>query len=357
MTDVAALLQPDRGQPATALHLVDKKGFEAWLKASRSGCGRRQAQGFKGEGLPARHPARRAATNGRPCSASPMSTSSAPGASPRRPRACPKASIGSPGGTRAGGAGLAARPVSLRPLQEGAEAEGSARAADRRAGADRGGGADRRGDLPGPRPGQHPGRRPRPGRTAGGGGAVAEGGGVKLKVTSGAKLAERLSDGPRGRRGRDRGAGAAADRARMGRPAPSRASPSSARASASISGGLDIKPSAGMRLMKKDMGGAAHALALAQLVMKRTLPVRLHLLVPAVENAVSAAAARPGDVLRSRKGLTVEIGNTDAEGPADPRRRADPRGRARARADPRLRHPDRRGAGRAGAGPARSVRQ
>lgn len=80
------------------------------------------------------------------------------------------------------------------------------------------------------------------------------------------------------------------------------------------SGGLDIKSASGMRLMKKDMGGAAHALALARLVMKTRLPVRLHLLIPAVENAVSGAAFRPGDVLRSRKGLTVEIGNTDAEG-------------------------------------------
>jgi leucyl aminopeptidase len=80
------------------------------------------------------------------------------------------------------------------------------------------------------------------------------------------------------------------------------------------SGGLDIKPSAGMRLMKKDMGGAAHALALAFLIMKSRLPVRLHLLIPAVENAVSGNAFRPGDVLKSRKGLTVEIGNTDAEG-------------------------------------------
>jgi leucyl aminopeptidase len=80
------------------------------------------------------------------------------------------------------------------------------------------------------------------------------------------------------------------------------------------SGGLDIKPSAGMRLMKKDMGGAAHALALAMLVMESRLPVRLHLLVPAVENAISGNAFRPGDILTSRKGLTVEIGNTDAEG-------------------------------------------
>jgi len=80
------------------------------------------------------------------------------------------------------------------------------------------------------------------------------------------------------------------------------------------SGGLDIKPSSGMLLMKKDMGGAAHALALAGLVMGARLPVRLHLLIPAVENAISADAFRPGDVLRSRKGLFVEIGNTDAEG-------------------------------------------
>jgi leucyl aminopeptidase len=80
------------------------------------------------------------------------------------------------------------------------------------------------------------------------------------------------------------------------------------------SGGLDIKPSSGMRLMKKDMGGAAHALALAGLVMGARLKVRLHLLIPAVENAISGASFRPGDVLKSRKGLTVEIDNTDAEG-------------------------------------------
>ncbi|WP_340265288.1 leucyl aminopeptidase family protein [Sphingobium mellinum] len=80
------------------------------------------------------------------------------------------------------------------------------------------------------------------------------------------------------------------------------------------SGGLDIKPSSAMRLMKKDMGGAAHAVALARLVMGARLPVRLHLLIPAAENAVGGNAFRPGDILRSRKGLSVEIGNTDAEG-------------------------------------------
>ena len=80
------------------------------------------------------------------------------------------------------------------------------------------------------------------------------------------------------------------------------------------SGGLDIKPAAGMRNMKKDMGGSAHALALGRLVMQADLPVRLVVLVAAVENAISADAFRPGDILNSRKGLTIEIGNTDAEG-------------------------------------------
>jgi len=80
------------------------------------------------------------------------------------------------------------------------------------------------------------------------------------------------------------------------------------------SGGLDLKPSSAMLLMKKDMGGAAHAIALARLIMQSGLKVRLHLLVPTVENAVSGSSFRPGDVLKSRAGITVEIGNTDAEG-------------------------------------------
>lgn len=79
-------------------------------------------------------------------------------------------------------------------------------------------------------------------------------------------------------------------------------------------GGLDLKSAAGMRNMKKDMGGSAHALALGRLVMQADLPVRLVVIVAAVENAVSADAFRPGDILNSRKGLTIEIGNTDAEG-------------------------------------------
>ena len=79
-------------------------------------------------------------------------------------------------------------------------------------------------------------------------------------------------------------------------------------------GGLDLKPSAGMLMMKKDMGGAANVLALAQMVMDAKLKVRLRVLIPAVENAVAGNAFRPMDIFTSRKGLTVEIGNTDAEG-------------------------------------------
>jgi leucyl aminopeptidase len=79
-------------------------------------------------------------------------------------------------------------------------------------------------------------------------------------------------------------------------------------------GGLDIKPSSGMLLMKKDMGGAASMIALAAMIMAAKLPVRLRLIVGAVENAISGNAFRPGDVIPSRKGLNVEIGNTDAEG-------------------------------------------
>lgn len=80
------------------------------------------------------------------------------------------------------------------------------------------------------------------------------------------------------------------------------------------SGGLDIKSASGMRLMKKDMGGAAHVIGLAQWVMEQGLPIRLHVLIPAVENAIGPNAFRPGDVLTMRNGLTVEVHNTDAEG-------------------------------------------
>jgi leucyl aminopeptidase len=80
------------------------------------------------------------------------------------------------------------------------------------------------------------------------------------------------------------------------------------------SGGLDLKSASGMALMKKDMAGGAHVLGLASMIMQMRLPVRLRVLIPAVENVISGNAYRPGDIIRSRKGLTIEIGNTDAEG-------------------------------------------
>ena len=80
------------------------------------------------------------------------------------------------------------------------------------------------------------------------------------------------------------------------------------------SGGLDLKPAQHMRLMKKDMGGAAHAIGLARLIMEEGLPLRLRLMIAAVENAVSANAYRPGDIVRARNGMSIEIDNTDAEG-------------------------------------------
>ncbi|MEH6344043.1 MAG: leucyl aminopeptidase family protein [Bermanella sp.] len=80
------------------------------------------------------------------------------------------------------------------------------------------------------------------------------------------------------------------------------------------SGGLDIKPTNAMRLMKKDMGGAAHVLGLAYLIMSHNLPIQLRVIIPSVENAVSSNAFRPGDVLKTRQGMTVEVDNTDAEG-------------------------------------------
>lgn len=80
------------------------------------------------------------------------------------------------------------------------------------------------------------------------------------------------------------------------------------------SGGLDLKPAAGMRFMKKDMGGSAHVLGLAHMIMANNLAINLRVLIPAVENAVSSNALRPGDVITTRKGITVEIDNTDAEG-------------------------------------------
>jgi len=314
MTEVAALLQSDRGQPATSLQLVDKKSFDAWLKAlpeqARQAA---RAQGFKGEGF--------------------------------------QLAI-LPDGRDAWSAALGVANVDeLSPwcLAKAAESlpEGSYRVADR---------------GPGPAVlgwllGQYRFDRYREKKEAKGPRVLLTD--EPARVAENVLLAEAtflvrdLVNLPAGDLGpaeleaavekvaRECGArtrsvaGKELDDgypmvAAVGRAASPERSPRLielewgdhrhprlalvGKGVCFDSGGLDIKPSSGMRLMKKDMGGAAHALALARLVMKANLPVRLHLLVPAVENAVSGAAFRPGDILKSRHGRSVEITNTDAEG-------------------------------------------
>ena len=120
-------------------------------------------------------------------------------------------------------------------------------------------------------------------------------------------------------------------------------------------GGLDIKPGSAMALMKKDMGGAASALAFAHLVMQAKLPLRLRVLIPAADNSIAGNAFRPGDVLRSRNGMTVEIGNTDAEGRLVLADALEPRRRGGAGLPHHHRHAHRRGARRARAGPAAAL--
>ena len=315
MTDLAALLQPDRGQPATAIHLVDKKTFEPWLKAQPERARQAvQAQGFKGEGFQL-------------------------------------AILPEPGDKWSAVLGVAnVEELSPWCLAKGAEGlpEGSYRVEGRGPGPATLGWLlgqyrfdlyrEKKKDLKGPRVllTDEPARieetllvaestflvRDLVNTPAGDLGpaelqaAVEEIGkpaGAKVRTTAGSAL--------------DKGFPmvAAVGRAAAPERAPrllelewgDQRHPRLALIGKGVcfdSGGLDIKPASGMRLMKKDMGGAGHALALARLVMKANLPVRLHLIIPAVENAVSAAAFRPGDILRSRKGLSVEVGNTDAEG-------------------------------------------
>jgi leucyl aminopeptidase len=314
MTDLAALLQPDRDQPATPLHLVDKGGFDAWLKAQtgpvRSAVA---AQGFRGEaGQVAYLPGERehwAAAVG-------VARAVEPGV-----WCLAKAAEALPEGTyrlAEGQAGQAAlgwllgqyrftkfkeekAPKGARVLLTGeparideivALAEATVMVRDlvnRPAG-----------DL-GPRELEEAAEE------------LARAHGATFSSITGTELETGYP--------MVAAVGRAATRERAPRMIEimwgDQRHPRIAIVGKGVcfdSGGLDIKPAAGMRLMKKDMGGAAHALALAALIMKRRLPVRLHLLIPAVENSVSAASFRPGDILRSRKGLTVEIANTDAEG-------------------------------------------
>jgi leucyl aminopeptidase len=314
MTDFAALLLPDRGEAALPLHLIDKAGFEAWLKAQPERVRRSaEAQGFRGEAHQiAIMPGDKAEwsavlgvagveTLGPWCLAKAAETlpegryriqGQGPGAAalgwllaqysfnrykqPKAPRG-PRVLL-TPEPARIGETVLVAEATALvRDLVNTpagdlgpAELEAAAR-------------------------------------------SVATNCGASVIVTAGKALSEGYPMIAAV------GQAATADRAprliemEWGNPAHPRVA-IVGKGVCFDTGGLDIKPSAGMRLMKKDMGGAAHGLALGLLIMKSRLPVRLHLLIPAVENSVSGAAFRPGDVLRSRKGLTVEVGNTDAEG-------------------------------------------
>ncbi len=314
MTRLADLLQPDRGQPATAMHLTDKESFEDWLKAQpgrvRAAV---KAQGFKGEGfqlaiLPGEKEDWSAALG--VANVDELSVWCLAKATESLPEGTYRVADRSPGPAMLGWllgqyrfdrykkepSGKGARvlltdaPTQIDEAVALAEATALVRDLVNTPAGDLGP-ADLQAAVE----------------------AIGDVHGGKLTVTTGKALDEGYP--------MIAAVGRAAGKGREPRLIElawgDQRHPRIAIVGKGVcfdSGGLDLKPSAGMRLMKKDMGGAAHALALAQLVMRAKLPVRLHLLIPAVENAVSADAFRPGDVLKSRKGLSVEVGNTDAEG-------------------------------------------
>jgi len=313
-TDLSTLLRPDKGQPATPLHLVDKKGFDAWLKGQPARVRQAvSAQGFRGDGyqlaiLPGEQAEWSAVLGVANVDAlSPWCLAKAADSLPEgkyrvEGRGPGPAALGwllaqyrfERYKKAEGKAGprvlLSSEPARIEEIVRLAEAVSLVRDLVNMPAGDLG-----------------------PAELEAAVRDVAAECGAEVSVTSGAALDEGFP------------MIAAVGRAATAGRAPrlielewgDRRHPRIAIVGKGVcfdSGGLDIKPASGMRLMKKDMGGAAHALALARLVMKSGLPVRLHLLVPAVENAVSGAAFRPGDVLRSRKGPTVEVDNTDAEG-------------------------------------------
>ena len=314
MSDLAALLQPDKGQPATPLLLADKKAFDAWLKVQpqrvRSALA---AQGFRGEGFQIAYvPGERdewSAVLG-VANVEELSPWCLAKAAEALPEGTYRVAERSPGPARLGwllgqyrfgrykedkapkGSRvlLSDAPAQIVETVRIAQATFLVRDLVNTPAADLG-----------------------PKELEDAASALAAEFKAELRVTAGPEL---VSGFPMV---------AAVGRAATAERAPrmielfwgDRRHPKAAIVGKGVcfdSGGLDIKGAEGMRLMKKDMGGAAHALALARLIMASGLKVRLHVLIPAVENAISGDAFRPGDVLRSRKGLTVEIGNTDAEG-------------------------------------------
>lgn len=315
MTDISALLQADKGQPATLLHLVDKKGFDAWLKAQPERARRAvEAQGFKAEKhqiatLPGEKPSEWSAALGAADAEQPEIWCLARAAD-LLPEGVYRAAGRGPGPAMLGwllgqyrfdkykedkarkGARILLTDEPARMAETLLIAECTALVRDLV--------NIPAGDL-GPR------------ELEAEVSAVAKESSATFSSTSGAALESGYPMIAAVGRAATADRGSRLVELEWGNPKHPRIA-IIGKGVCFDSGGLDIKPSAGMRLMKKDMGGAAHALALARLIMKSRLPVRLHLLIPAVENAVSGAAFRPGDVLKSRKGLTVEIGNTDAEG-------------------------------------------
>lgn len=315
MTDFSSLLQPDRGQPAVSIALIDKTGFDAWIKRqsprARAAIG---AQKFRGDGgevaiLPGEKAEEWSVVAGVADLAALDSWSLAKAAA-QLPEGNYRLEEGAPGPAALGWllAQYAFNPYRSTEAAVGprilltrdvARIDEMARIA---------GAVGHVRDLV-----NTPAADMGPAQLQAEIEQLARDHGVKPVITSGAALAEQFP--------MVHAVGRAADPARAprmleliwGRPEHPRVA-IVGKGVCFDSGGLDIKPSSGMRLMKKDMGGAAHAIALARLVMAARLPIRLHLLVPAVENAISADAFRPGDVLRSRKGLSVEVTNTDAEG-------------------------------------------
>jgi leucyl aminopeptidase len=314
MTDFSALLQPDKGQPATALILVDKKGFEAWLKSQPERVRQAAAaQGFKADGyqlaiLPGDNAAWSAVLG--VANVEELSPWCLAKAAETLPEGSYRVEGRSPGAAmlgwllgqyRFGRYKAEATPKGPRVLltPEVAQIEETVRLAEATAMVR---------DLV-----NTPAQDLGPAELEAAVRELAKSSGATVTVTAGEALASGYP--------MIHAVGRAASSDRAPRLIELQwgdtRHPRIAIVGKGVcfdSGGLDIKNASGMRLMKKDMGGAAHALALASLIVRNRLPVRLHLLVPAVENAISGNAFRPGDVLKSRKGLTVEIGNTDAEG-------------------------------------------
>jgi leucyl aminopeptidase len=317
MTDFASLLQPDRGGPAHPIHLVDKNSFADWSK--KQNASRRElleASRFEGKTpfqfaiLPAVH-GHEWAVVATVANANDLSPWCLARLAESLPEATYRLAEGDPGPTMLGWLLGQHRLNAYRSkvedqrgarvllTKEAAEIDRTVRLAQATALV--------RDLVDTPAADMGPAELEAAARD------VARQYGAKMEVTSGDALAQGYP--------MIAGVGQGATRERAPRLIEFRWGKEGAPKVAIIgkgvcfdSGGLDIKPASGMRLMKKDMGGAAHALALAGLVMAEKLPVRLHLLIPAVENSVSASSYRPGDVLGSRKGLKVEIDNTDAEG-------------------------------------------